>query len=172
MRRRAIEPPSPASVFCVEPLAVKTPKAVPVVLRHRGDSTEVLVFAHPKAGTQIVKGTVEAGEPVADACVRELAEESGIVGAACLRDLGVWEHCPSGQVWHFREMFVADALPDSWTHHTNDGGGLLFRFYWHALDRSAPVSCHRDYVRALAFLQGRLAELANNRSFMSRCEPT
>jgi len=138
---------------------MRTPKAVPIVLRRRERHTYILVFTHPHAGTQIVKGTVEPGESVAQACVRELAEESGVVGATCSRDLGTWEQCPRGQVWHFREMAVSRELPENWSHFTHDGGGLQFAFRWHALDQPAPADCHQTFVDALRFLQDRLAGL-------------
>ena len=36
-------------------------KVVPVVIRRR-DKLEVLAFRHPQVGTQLVKGSLEAGE--------------------------------------------------------------------------------------------------------------
>jgi len=140
---------------------MRTPKAVPVVLRRRGPSMEVLVFTHPEAGTQIVKGTVEPGESVSQAACRELAEESGIAGSSCARDLGTWEECPRGQVWHFREMEISRELPDSWSHFTTDGGGHWFQFWWHPLDLPAPATCHFVFVGALGFLRAQLASLSS-----------
>lgn len=137
---------------------MRTPKAVPVVLRGHGVGIEVLVFEHPLAGTQLVKGTVERGESVSEAAVRELAEESGIADATCLRDLGTWEECPRGQVWHFREMSVAKPPPESWTHFTADGGGLFFKCRWHLLAAPAPGSCHSVFVSALEFLKSKLLQ--------------
>ena len=141
---------------------MRIPKAVPIVLRRREGRTEVLVFAHPQAGTQIVKGTIEPGESVAQACLRELAEESGVTGTECVRDLGTWEHCPRGQVWHFREVSVSGELPETWSHFTQDGGGQVFTFRWHGLDQPAPADCHQAFVGALHFLQARLTELARH----------
>jgi 8-oxo-dGTP pyrophosphatase MutT (NUDIX family) len=140
---------------------MRTPKAVPVVLRRKGASVEVLVFAHPEAGTQIVKGTVEPGESVSQAACRELAEESGIQGAECARDLGTWEECPRGQVWHFREMVTHHELPDSWSHFTTDGGGHLFQFTWHALNQPTPATCHPVFAGALGFLRSQLVLPSN-----------
>ena len=137
---------------------MRIPKAVPIILRQRSGRTEVLVFTHPHAGTQLVKGTIEPGESVVQACVRELAEESGLIGAECGRDLGTWELCPRGQVWHFREMVVPGELPETWSHFTQDGGGQVFTFRWHALNQPAPADCHQTFVSALRFLQDRLTE--------------
>jgi 8-oxo-dGTP pyrophosphatase MutT (NUDIX family) len=141
---------------------MKTHKAVPVVLRQLGNGLEVLVFEHPQAGTQIVKGTVELDESIEQAAVRELAEESGITGAICVRDLGIWEQCPAGQVWHFREMTVPCALPDAWSQFSQDGGGHVFSFSWHPLAEPAPVTCHQVFVDALNFIRQRMSGLTQN----------
>ncbi len=53
-------------------------KACPIVLREFNGTIEVLGFIHPLAGKQLVKGTIEAGESIEQACIRELKEESGI----------------------------------------------------------------------------------------------
>ena len=53
-------------------------KVVPVVLRVQNAETQILVFHHPLAGIQIVKGTVELNEMLEEAALRELFEESGI----------------------------------------------------------------------------------------------
>ena len=144
---------------------MRTPKAVPVVLRRRPGGTEVLVFEHPLAGIQLVKGTVEQGESVNDAAARELTEESGIQGATCARDLGTWEQCPSGQVWHFREMNVPGQLPDSWNHLTADDGGHVFAFKWHLVQEAPPPGCHPAFIAAFVFLRRSLA-LAGEASTM------
>ncbi len=136
---------------------MRIPKVVPVVLRGDSAALEVLVFAHPQAGMQIVKGTVEPGESVNEAASRELFEESGITGAKCVRDLGTWEQCPPGQLWHFREMEVSQSLPESWAHFTTDGGGHTFRFSWHPLSGPAPCTCHPVFVAALEFLHVQVA---------------
>ncbi len=137
---------------------MRTPKAVPIVLRATGESTEVLLFEHPLAGPQLVKGTVEPGESVSEAATRELAEESGLVSARCISDLGTWEQCPPGQVWHFREVLVEQELSETWSHFTTDGGGHTFRFFWHQLSEPAPPNCHPVYTAALAFLRARLSD--------------
>ncbi|WP_439644058.1 NUDIX domain-containing protein [Gemmatimonas sp.] len=125
-------------------------------MRHHGARAEVLVFEHPSAGTQLVKGTVEAGESVVEAAVRELAEESGIVGAACKRELGQWTSDPGDQVWHFWEMTVPHVLPDSWSHLTQDDGGQLFAFRWHPIAEPPASSWYPVFRNALSFLRARL----------------
>jgi 8-oxo-dGTP pyrophosphatase MutT (NUDIX family) len=137
---------------------MRTPKAVPVVLRAKNERIEVLMFEHPLAGPQLVKGTVEPGESVSEASVRELAEESGLLGASCVGDLGTWEQCPAGHVWHFREVRVAQELPETWAHFTTDGGGHTFKFFWHQLYAPPPPSCHAVFSAALAYLRARLSD--------------
>ena len=47
-------------------MAKPVDKVVPVVIRRR-DKLEVLAFRHPQVGTQLVKGSLEAGEEPEDA---------------------------------------------------------------------------------------------------------
>lgn len=106
-------------------------KAVPVVLRQRG-GIDILAFRHPRAGLQIVKGTIEPGESAAEAAVRELAEEAGIVGARATGSFGSLVS-PRGETWHFVRV-ATDELAESWTHHCDDDGGHDFAFFWHSLE--------------------------------------
>lgn len=63
-------------------------KVCPVVLRKQNQ--ELLLFQHPLAGIQLVKGTVETfDESYITAAKRELAEESGITK---LSPLGIYAH--------------------------------------------------------------------------------
>jgi 8-oxo-dGTP pyrophosphatase MutT (NUDIX family) len=120
---------------------------------------EILAFRHPLAGTQLVKGTIEAGETVEDGAVRELQEESGVVAAA-ISYLGALDMSGPVQEWHFVLCQVtgqAGVLPETWTHRTHDGGGLDFSFFWHPLNQDPDASWHPTFKRALAFIDQRLA---------------
>jgi len=71
-------------------------KATAVLTRGEGEAREVLVFLHPSVdgsgrSIQLPAGTVEDGEDPADAAVRELAEETGVIGAEVRTFLGVLE---------------------------------------------------------------------------------
>lgn len=71
-------------------------KATAVLTRGDGEAREVLVFLHPSvdgsgASIQLPAGTVEEGEDPADAALRELAEETGVIGAEVRGFLGVIE---------------------------------------------------------------------------------
>ncbi|OOV92200.1 NUDIX hydrolase [Pseudomonas sp. MF4836] len=132
-------------------------KACPVVLRHAA-ALQVLAFAHPLAGLQLVKGSLEPGEASAVAAVRELAEEAGIKGEV-IADLGLWVAPQTGQRWAFHQCRVAPDLPDTWTHFAADDGGHEFRFFWHPLASEPSAQWHPLFQGALAFLRQRLGPI-------------
>lgn len=129
-------------------------KVCPVVLRRTGSTVDVLAFEHPLAGYQLVKGTVEPGEQLEAAALRELAEESGIASATIARSLGIWSSGIEGQSWAFFECTPAQTLPDTWSHLAPDDGGHVFRFFWHPLLASASSSqWHPVFRGALSFIE-------------------
>ncbi|MCY1374406.1 hypothetical protein D9M69_617460 [compost metagenome] len=130
-------------------------KACPVVLRHLG-LPEILVFEHPLAGIQLVKGSIESGESPERAALRELAEESGLVAIGSTQSLGIWESGFNEQVWSFHLCEMADPPADSWAFRTEDGGGLDFRFFWHPLESKPSPDWHWVYRNALAFIRSRI----------------
>ncbi|PMY38610.1 DNA mismatch repair protein MutT [Pseudomonas sp. GW456-L14] len=131
-------------------------KACPVVLRS-SETLEILAFEHPLAGLQLVKGSVEPGESTEMAAARELVEEAGIQGKV-VRDLGAWRSPITGQMWAFHECHVAQDLPDTWVHHTEDDGGHEFRFFWHPLMSEPSEAWHQMYKDALGFIRLSLAK--------------
>jgi 8-oxo-dGTP pyrophosphatase MutT (NUDIX family) len=131
---------------------MKPTKACPVVVRRGPSGDQLLVFRHPEAGVQLVKGTIERGEDPAGAALRELAEESGIRDACVIRNLGTWDAGYDRQVWAFLEMNVADVLPQEWTHRTNDAGGLEFSFFWHPFSIRPSNEWHRVHVDAFNYV--------------------
>jgi 8-oxo-dGTP pyrophosphatase MutT (NUDIX family) len=130
-------------------------KAVPVLLRERAGRREILAFRHPKAGLQLVKGTIEPGEMPEAAALRELEEESGVTGARIGAALGVSESIAEGQAWHF---FLCEAAeqPARWVFATLDEGGLLFSFFWQPLDAELGAEWHPMFVRAVEFVRARI----------------
>jgi 8-oxo-dGTP pyrophosphatase MutT (NUDIX family) len=135
-------------------------KACPVVLRPAPGGTELLVFRHPRAGVQLVKGTIEPGESAGGAAVRELAEEAGLLDAVPRKSLGVWRSGQDDQVWEFFEMDAGADLPDAWLHRAPDDGGLEFAFSWHPLREQPGPDWHPVFVRALAFVRSSLGSAA------------
>ena len=111
--------------------------------------SKILVFRHPFAGVQLVKGTIEPGEGPADAALRELREESGIGDARVEQDLGVWDSSFEDQVWSIYLCSTPRVLPEGWVHRTKDGGGLDFEFFWHPVDQKPDATWHPLFQRAL-----------------------
>lgn len=113
----------------------------------------------------MVKGTVEAGEDLATAALRELAEESGLtsaMGIALGRALGTldFEVSPSEkQRWHLylvqQDVHSTQALPEHWVHEATgspEEEGLSFRFYWIDLERFDTTLFHPRFVTVLQWL--------------------
>lgn len=130
-------------------------KVVPVIFRHINQSTEILVFRHPIAGIQIVKGTVEANEKLEDAALRELYEESGVSSANIHSYLGL--HYPSepGPNWHVFVCHTTEDLTDNWKHFCNDDGGLEFNFFWHNLSEPPTSEWHQIFQELLEFIKSK-----------------
>lgn len=112
----------------------------------------ILLFRHPLAGVQVVKGTIENSETPGEAALRELTEESGITGATIIDDLGCWDSGHLGQVWSFQLCQVQTQLPEQWSHQTLDDHGHLFEFFWASFDQLPHADCHPVFQRALVFL--------------------
>ncbi|MEB2519126.1 NUDIX domain-containing protein [Pseudomonas sp. YuFO20] len=130
-------------------------KACPVILSSNA-GPRILLFRHPQAGVQLVKGTIEPGETPAEAALRELSEESGIDDASVVRDLGCWNAEHLEQVWSFHLCHAQAPLPEQWTHQTRDDHGHVFSFFWAPLDELPIADCHPVFRRALRHLTATL----------------
>jgi 8-oxo-dGTP pyrophosphatase MutT (NUDIX family) len=126
-------------------------KACPVILSST-DRPRILLFRHPLAGVQLVKGTIESGETPAEAALRELSEESGIDDALVVSDLGCWNAEHLEQVWSFQLCQAQAPLPEQWTHQTRDDHGHSFSFFWAPFDELPVADCHPVFRRALRYL--------------------
>lgn len=121
-------------------------KVCPLVLRKQ--NREILLFKHPLAGVQLVKGTVEPFDcDFLSAAKRELAEESGIV-VNHTTYLGAWESGFQEQRWHF-VLCECEALAEHWIFHTQDDGGHDFEFFWHEVANDISSHAHPVFQRAL-----------------------
>lgn len=130
-------------------------KACAVVLSP-SPNPRILLFRHPLAGVQLVKGGIEAGETPGAAALRELAEESGITAATLEADLGLWESEHRDQVWSFHLCRVSGPLPEQWSHQTLDDHGHRFDFFWAPLDQLPLDDCDPVFQRALQFVSNAL----------------
>ncbi|MCG7500197.1 NUDIX domain-containing protein [Vibrio sp. Of7-15] len=131
-------------------------KVCPVVIRSQSNKTEILLFRHPLAGVQLVKGTLELNETTISAALRELHEESGVNNVHSVDALGEWESGYQTQQWHFFVCHTG-SLPERWSHYTNDDGGHTFEFFWCALDEVYSLPMHTVFQLAIKELQRRLA---------------
>jgi len=128
-------------------------KACPILIRSMG-SPQILVFRHPIAGIQMIKGTIEPAEDAGDAALRELHEEAGI-DTTIQEDLGIWESGFDGQIWSLQLCFTPPGLPESWDHFCADDGGLDLRFFWHDLNCGPSHEWHSLYKSALQVVRDR-----------------
>jgi 8-oxo-dGTP pyrophosphatase MutT (NUDIX family) len=126
-------------------------KACPVILSCIA-GPRILLFRHPLAGVQLVKGTIESGETPAEAALRELSEEAGIDDASVVSDLGCWNAGHLEQVWSFQLCHTPAPLPEQWTHQTLDDHGHAFSFFWAPLDGLPIADCHPVFRQALRYL--------------------
>ncbi|WP_082542037.1 MULTISPECIES: NUDIX domain-containing protein [unclassified Rhizobacter] len=139
-------------------------KVCPVILRTIGGDLQILAFEHPLAGCQLVKGTIEPGETIHRAALRELGEESGIHSASVRRDLGIWAQS-DGQVWAFVECAPNRVLAEKWVHHAPDDEGHDFRFFWQSF--SAPFRTeqwHRIFSEAARFVANAVGSTERNKT--------
>ena len=107
---------------------------------------QLLVFRHvdfPDAGIQVPGGTVNPGEPMRQAVLREAFEETGVANLEIVAELGetLYDMTPQGKTGdvHHRHYFhlrrtLPLPLPATWRHEERHaaGGGppFLFEFSW------------------------------------------
>jgi 8-oxo-dGTP pyrophosphatase MutT (NUDIX family) len=125
-------------------------KVCPIVLRKSGSTLELLVFEHPLADVQLIKGTLELTDSsVESAALRELEEESGISKVSSTKYLRSWESGFQNQLWHFVLCEVSESLPNNWTFYTQDDGCHEFNFFWHKLGGYLEFDCHKVFCKAI-----------------------
>lgn len=136
-------------------------KACAIVIRTTNSEPELLVFKHPLAGIQIVKGSIEQGESVARAAERELLEEAGI-SLATEKLISSWVCQQSKQQWGVCLMASGNHLSDTWSHFCLDDGGHNFSFFWHPLSTGTDAQWHPIFSALMSDLQSLLQESTNH----------
>ena len=144
-------------------------KVCPCILKNEGKIRKALVFKHPCGDFQLVKGTVEPGENVEDAALRELTEEAGIMNAqivdkiAVLHDRVRPDKDAEEQEWEWHIFLVEPKveLPESWKQQASGSdveNELVFSFFWQVLpgDYSNYHSCFLPVFRILEDYSGSL----------------
>lgn len=131
------------------------------MIRKKIDSLELLVFSHPFAGWQLVKGTIEPGENPQMAALRELEEESGITSLKIQKFIANFDYTikvmanekgtDEVQRWHLYLLQDHELiLKDSWEHQASgskEEEGLIFKFFWIQLNGNYSSEFHPVFLR-------------------------
>lgn len=136
-------------------------KVCPIVMRYKNHKTEILLFKHPQAGVQLVKGTLEPDEGIVDAALRELYEESGIKSVQKLESLGSWESGYQNQQWRLF-VCIGNVLPEQWSHHTLDDSGHEFEFFWFDLYENCSLPMHEVFQSVIKEIRQRFNQAKRN----------
>ena len=103
-----------------------------------------MVFTHrdfPEAGVQVPAGTVEEGETLDAAVLREVTEETGLprstLRIATYLGRRIWQAEPDSHDRHFFHLLLTADAPESWLHNESSastGETFTFCFSWVRLD--------------------------------------
>lgn len=122
----------------MQPARVRT---AAYVTRNGPGGRELLVFDHrdhPEAGTQVLAGGVDPGEPLNDAVLREITEETGVsavtLGAALAVQQSPHPHTGQPRVTVFFHAHTSETR-DTWMHAVagregDEDQGMAFQCYF------------------------------------------
>lgn len=123
-----------------EVMPTEKEKVLAYIIRKNGGEKELLVFDHmdfPEAGTQVPAGTVDPGESIEKALLREIQEESGLKFEKPENLLGRFKwYRADREENHTRNVFellAPSGLPENWELQVGGSGddkGLRFRYFW------------------------------------------
>jgi 8-oxo-dGTP pyrophosphatase MutT (NUDIX family) len=121
-------------------------KVLAYITRERDGRRELLAFTHrdyPEVGVQVPAGTVEPGEAIEAALLREIREESGLTNLRLARKLAEQEETEWGQIRHVFHLIAPNGTPDRWTHVVHGKGedaGMVFEYGWIDLSRGVELA--------------------------------
>jgi 8-oxo-dGTP diphosphatase len=139
------------------PAALNGVECVDKVIAYITRGERFIVFEQPEvssAGIQVPGGTVEEGESLEEAVLREANEETGLSRLRIVRALGVQLHRrPSGRI-HRRHYFHledhSEAVPDVWEHYEEfphcGSAPILYRLGWADLHDPPPLEAELDHA--------------------------
>jgi 8-oxo-dGTP pyrophosphatase MutT (NUDIX family) len=116
-------------------------KVIAYITRVRKNQIEILVFKHrdfEEAGIQVIGGTVDRGEDILEALLREIKEESGLefqkndIKKFIGNSTYLKKNKPELNLRHYYQL-DGSHLGDDWEHEvqsTGNDNGLIFNFYW------------------------------------------
>lgn len=115
-------------------------KVIAYIFRIKNLNKELLVFEHhhmPDAGIQVVGGTVELGENLKQALIREIFEEAGLLfDEREIEEIGktTYQRKDREEI-NLRTYFKinGEKLPDKFSHLVQSDGednGLIFNYFW------------------------------------------
>jgi len=143
------------------------------VVAYITDGGKLLVFQHtrfPEAGIQVPAGTVEEGESLDEAVLREAWEETGLDNLQIRSYLGVREYDSSAsgqsgiQRRHYFHLALSGEVPARWRHyeeHPSDGSTepIEFELFWVKFPDGVPelAGGQGDLLHKLALVSGNLS---------------
>ncbi|MCP8968912.1 NUDIX hydrolase [Ectobacillus ponti] len=127
-----------------------TKKVYAYITREQDGREQLLVHAHrdfPEAGVQVPGGTVNPGETLEAALLREVYEEAGLHAVQVQRhvadELVHIREKSEYQKRHFYHITLTAVVRDEWEHVvTGDGEdtNLVFQYRWVDLQQTPPLS--------------------------------
>ncbi|CAM4177680.1 DNA mismatch repair protein MutT [Bacillus manliponensis] len=129
-------------------------KVYAYITREKDGLMQLLVHTHrdiPEAGVQVPGGTVDEGETLEGAVLREVFEESGLRDLFIERFVGdcimYVKEKQEYQKRHFFHMTLLQNTNDSWDHTVSAGEedeGLVFSYKWIDIEKCPSLIARQD----------------------------